>query len=187
MRSHVDDATLRELDTAFPALSEVLSFTVRYPDLTETEREDAAKVHESVEKEGPFGLGFHADGDKCAVCEEATGALFEDELANGVRLPWAVFIADLPVHMACLPGFAAAYPKLAPAVLDKARRQLVTDTTRPSAEVALFWHHDLVLHGSFDLGEWADGVMEANKKTMDRRMAKGIQKLVDNLHKRLFH
>ncbi len=184
--TEVADDTLRALDASHPALAEVLSLTRRWRDLSPTERADAVAKQAHLEDEGPWHVGFHAEGDRCAVCGETTRALFEDRLVGGASVPFAAFAADLPVHPACAAGFAAKFPRLAPAVIDRARRSLVADFDRPASRVASFFRHDLLQHGPFALEDWANSVAEANA-TLTRAQARDIDKCLHWLHHRIHH
>lgn len=182
----VDDETLKLLDVANPNLSEILSLTRRLSELTEAEKEDAARLHTSLEEEGPWVPGFHAEGDLCAVCEESVPALFSDRMKDGAEpIPYSAFAADLPVHVACIPKFDEKYPRLAPRVLDQARRKLMRDLDRPTASMAAYFRTDLLRHDGFDLEEWADSVFEANEDEMTRGLQRDVEKCIRWVHHRI--
>lgn len=185
-RTDVTDETLKMLDAAHPVLSEILSLTRKYADLTDAEREDLARLHAQMEDEGPFLVGFHDEADRCAVCEEPVPALFVDR-AGGGEIPFGPFASDLPAHVACMGRFPEKFPRMSPRVLDQARRKLMTDLDRPTAKLACFFRHDLLKHREFSLTDWGGAVFEANEGAMSRQLAKDVEKCVSWVHHRLHH
>jgi hypothetical protein len=87
----------------------------------------------------------------------------------------------------CLGGFAKARPDLSPRAVDKARRELTKDLARPSAGMSQFFRHDVLLHPPFALEDWANSVVEANPQGLDKPTMKDMDRLMQWMHKRLFH
>lgn len=133
-------------------------------------------------------FGYHSNGDKCAGCGEATSVLFKDILEPG-EIPYASFVDDLPIHPRpeCLQALQARGIRRSPQALDKMRRTLIKDVTRPTPAMAWFFREDLVARSPFSLEDWANSVAESNKEKLDKHTARDIERLLSWLHQRLFH
>ncbi|MFA5862064.1 MAG: hypothetical protein WDA16_10260 [Candidatus Thermoplasmatota archaeon] len=188
-RSEVAQPTLTVIAALHPALADVLILAQRFDKLTEAEKADLASKQEAVEACVTWTPGFWAAGDMCAVCESPAPAIFEDRLVEGT-LAYGAFIDDVPVHLRkdCIAGFAKKAPRRAPQTIDKLRRQYTRDRqARPSARLTQFFRYDLLSRPPFSLEDWANSVADANAEKMGRSDARDIERLIQWVHKRLFH
>jgi len=187
----IDDAALALIRTTRSALGDLLADIREAPaegeEHDEATREALGKAHAAADEDALWVLGYHAAGDKCLVCGEATSALFDDVFAEGT-LPWAAFVSGLPVHpqAACLAAVDEALPDRSPRGIDRRRRELMVDLDRPSPAMATFFRTDTLAHASFDLEDWANSVAEANPK-MARSMARDIERQLHWVHDALYH
>lgn len=186
--ARVDDAVLAALRETNPPLAENLELTRRWTEATDDEKKRAPELQRAVEHFQGWTPGYHAAGDVCVVCRKAVEPLFYDRFAQG-EIPYGAFLSNLPVHAtrACLEGFARAMPNLAPRSVDKARREVTRDVSRPSAGMSQFFRHDVLAHPPFALEAWADSVAEANPGGLDKPTMKDIERLLQWVHRRLFH
>lgn len=187
-RSEVAQPTLTMIAALHPALADDLILAQRFDKLNEKEKAELAAKQEAVESFVTWTPGFWAVGDRCAVCDSPTTPIFEDHFKEG-KLAFGAFIDDVPVHLRneCIAGFATKVPRRAPQVIDKLRRQFTTDRARPSARLTQFFRHDLISQAPFSLEDWANSVAEANAETLGRSDARDIERLMNWVHKRLFH
>lgn len=185
--AEVSDDTLARLRELHPALAENLELTRRFRDLADEEKEQAVLTMRKVEGHSAWLPGYHAPGDRCAACGKATIPLFSDKFEQGA-LPYAAFVANVPVHAepACLAAFAKANPNLAPRSIDKLRREFTKDMNRPSASTAMFFRHDALAHPPFGIEDWANSVAESNPD-MEKSMQRDLERLMHWVHQRLFH
>ncbi|MEA3201563.1 MAG: hypothetical protein QOE90_2991 [Thermoplasmata archaeon] len=186
--AEASDATVEALRATNPALAECLALTRRWGELTEEEKKAAPEIQRKVEHFGEWTPGYHSTGDLCATCGKPVEPLFRDRFEQGA-VAYAAFVSNLPVHATpgCLGGFAKARPDLSPRAVDKARRELTKDLNRPSAGMSQFFRHDVLLHPPFALEDWANSVMEANPRGLDKPTMKDMDRLMQWMHKRLFH
>lgn len=147
-----------------------------------TEPADALDAHKE------WSFGYHAEGDKCVGCGQATSVVFKDILDPG-EIPYAAFVDDLPIHPRpeCLLALQARGIRRSPQALDKLRRGLIKDVTRPTPAMAWFFRGDLVARSPFALEDWADSVAESNPEKLDKHTTRDIERLLSWLHQRLFH
>lgn len=187
-KSHVDEVTLVQIRALHPALAENLILAQRYRTLSGEEKSLVLETQQAVETFAGWSPGFHDASDRCAACGSPATALFEHRFRQGV-LAFAAFVDDVPVHARaeCLESFRAKYPRRAPQVVDKLRREHSSERGRPSARMSQFFRHDVLKHGGFALEDWANSVAAANPGKLDRGTARDIERCIVFVHGRLFH
>lgn len=186
-RTESEEAAVTAIEATHPALARNLRLARRFSELGADEKAALASSQREVETFPAWTPGYHSEGDSCAACGKATSPLFRDITTSGA-LAYAAFVDDVPVHptRACLDAFAAKFPKRAPMVLDKLRREHARDRTRPSARMSQFFRADLLERSPFGLEDWANSVAEANP-ALDKAARRDIERLLQFVHHRLFH
>lgn len=186
--ARIDDATLAQLREVHPDLAENLEATRRFADLAAEDREKAALSQRKVEGFHAWTPGYHAEGDRCGACGEPTAPLFFDRFERG-ELPYAAFVANVPVHptRGCVAAFAKAHPRLSAQQVDRLRREFTREAARPTAALTQFFRHDLLSHPPFALEDWANSVADANGGRLDKGTVRDIERLLHWVHPRLFH
>lgn len=185
--AEVADDELSRLREIHPDLAENLELTRNFPKMTDEEKERATTSQRKVEGHHAWTPGYHAAGDRCVGCGKATAPLFTDKFESGT-LPYAAFVANLPIHpdIACRAALAKAHPRLAPRDVDRLRREFTKDVARPSASMAMFFRHDVIAHPAFDLESWANSVAESNPN-LDKTTMRDMERLMQWVHRRLYH
>lgn len=181
------DETIARLRATHPDLADNLELTRRFATLSAEEKERAVATQRKVEGHHAWLPGYHAPGDRCVACGKATMPLFTDKFESGA-LPYAAFVANLPVHAesACLAALAKSHPKPSPREVDRLRREFTKDVHRPSASMAMFFRHDVLAHPPFDIESWANSVAESNPN-LDKPTMRDMERLMHWTHHRLYH
>lgn len=186
--AEVSDDALEAIRATHARLAEALSLTRRWRELDEAQRKAAVEAQSAVERVEAWMPGFHATGDRCAVCGAATSRLFADRFKEG-ELPYAAFVRGLPVHAtpSCLEAFGKTPRDLSMRGLDRARRELMRDLERPLPRLVQFFRHDVLAHPPFGLEDWGNSVADAQPGGLDRAAMRDIERLLRWVHARLFH
>lgn len=184
----VTEDVLKEMMALHPPLAANLGLARRFGELSDDEKQRLPGTQREVETYPVWTPGYHAAGDRCATCGKETAPLFSDRFQEG-SLPYAAFVAGLPVHAteACIGGFARARPDVSPRAVDIARRTLMKDLDRPTPTMSQFFRHDLFAHPPFALEDWANSVAEANKGRLDRQTVRDMERLMVWVHGKLYH
>lgn len=185
--SEVSDETLAHLRDVHPALAEALELTRDVPSMDDAAKERAILAQRKVEGHAQWLPGFHAPGDRCAACGKAMEPIFSDRFEQGT-LAYTSFASSVPVHAepTCLAAFSKKHPRPSPRDVDRLRREFTKEGSRPSPSMTMFFRHDLLAHPPFGLEDWANSVSEANP-SMDKAAMRDIERVLQWVHKRLFH
>lgn len=188
LKTDVDDATVASLRVFHPALADNLLYARRFAELGDEDKRLLLETQRAVEMHTEWTPGYHAAGDMCAGCRTPTTALFADVFENGA-IEYAGFVDDVPVHarQECLDALVAKLPRRSPQVMDKLRRESVRDRDRPPARMTQFFRHDVLAHPPFALEDWANSVAEANQGKLERSTMRDMERLLQYVHKRLYH